>query len=202
MSSKKHSLGDKEFESDLEKMREMYQAIPSEPVSQKVSDKILSVANNEARRRRHRSWLVSLIGGPFGGRQLTAIATLAAVVTFSFFLINEQETVPPDLLATRGLAVGETDADRANLAEQISKAFADISEIQDIEPASDKWNSRVDQLMKIEIPQLEQYESLAIKLEAAGDTEQAEKIRHLAKKLEELFNQRDPTWLKNITKDK
>ena len=200
MSPKKHQLDDKEFESDLEEMREMYQAIPSEPVSQKVSDKILSVANNEARRRRRRSWLISLIRRPFGGRQLTAIATLAAVVAFSFLLVNEQQTVPPDLLATRGLAIGKSEADRAVFAEKVSKAFAEISEIQEIEPASNKWNSRVDQLMKSEISQLEKYKSLAIKLEAAGDSEEAEKVRDLAVKLEELFSRRNPGWFKEINK--
>ena len=195
-----YSIDDQNLDSDLEKVSVLYQQIPGEPVSQEFYDSILKVADEEADRRRRRSWLVSLFGGPFGGRQITAIATLSAVVAFSFFRRNAQQTGPPDLLATRGLAVGESDADHAKLDEKISKAFARISEIEDIEPASSKWNSHVDQLMKSEIPQFEEYKSLATKLEAAGDSEKAERVRNLAAKLEYLFVKRNPDWLKEVNK--
>ena len=65
-------------------------------------------------------------------------------------------------------------------------------------PASAQWATEVDRLMKTEVNQLKSYEKLVAEYEVEGKTDGAEKIRKLAAKLRELFDERNPEWEKEI----
>ncbi len=100
---------DEALEADLDQIGKLMRATPVDPLPDAVKDSILNKAWDESRRRRRRSWFSSLFHWPFGrsqltaGRQLTAVASVGAVIAISFgagaIVMNRLSPVPVDLLA-------------------------------------------------------------------------------------------------------
>ena len=61
-----------------------------------------------------------------------------------------------------------TEQDREQLANQIPNVLAGFTEIQQMEPASNKWASSVDELRKVEGPKVAKYNSMATEFDADG----------------------------------
>ena len=190
------------LQAELEKVRPLYQKISSQSVSQEVEDKILGLARNKARRR---NWgALSLFRAPFTRGQISAIATLGALVVISAWFVNElwPGAAPPgDIAMSKSLTAAMSKIDQDELIQQVAKALSTVSELNNTTPASNEWNIQVDELMKTEVPTFTKYGELANKLEAAGNTEEAQEIRELTEKLQKMFEQRNPDWLNNYKDD-
>jgi len=103
-------------------------------------------------------------------------------------IVREVERTPLDII-------------RRRLSDSIYKTFLEMYEILDLEPESDEWKSRVDQLIQSQGPSFSDFESYAKGLDARSDVRQAEKVRDLTAKLEKLFSQRNLNWQKELKED-
>jgi len=189
------------LEAELEKVRPLYQKINSQSVSQEVDERILNLARNKARRR---SWsILSIFRAPITRGQISTFATVAALAVVSAWFVAELQpggNRSGDVVMSKSLTAAIDKIDQEELAQRVAKALTAVSELQTTVAASNKWNTQVDELMKIEVPAITKYSELANKLEAAGDTEEAQEIRELTGKLQKIFKQRDPDW-RNIDKN-
>ena len=190
-----------QLEAELEKIRPLYQEVSSQSVSQEVDERILNLARNKTRRR---VWSIfSIFRAPITRGQISTFATVAALAVISAWFVSELQpgvNHSGDVVMSKSLAAAINKIDQDELSEQIEKALTTVSELRTAAVASNKWNTQVDELMKIEVPAITKYSELANKLEAAGDTEEAQEIRELTGKLQKIFKQRDPDW-RNIDKN-
>lgn len=183
------------LEAELEKIRPLYQKVSSRSVSQEVDERILNLARNKTRRR---GWSIfSIFRAPITRGQISTFATVAALAVISVWFVAELQpggNRSGDVVMSKSLAAAINKIDQDELSEQIKKALTTVSELRTAVVASNKWNTQVDELMKIEVPAFTKYSELANKLEAAGDTEEAQEMRELTGKLQKIFKQRDPDW--------
>ena len=183
------------LEAELEKIRPLYQKVSSQSVSQEVDERILNLARNKPRRR---GWSIfSIFRAPITRGQISTFATVAALAVISAWFVSELQpggNRSGNVVMSKSLAAAINKIDQDELSEQIEKALTTVSELRTAAVASNKWNTQVDELMKIEVPAFTKYSELANKLEAAGDTEEAQEIRELTGKLQKIFKQRDPDW--------
>ena len=190
------------LEAELEKIRPLYQKVSSQSVSQKVDERILSLARKKT--RRHGWSIFSLFRALIARGQIPTFATVAALAVISVWLVAELQpggNRSGDIAISKSLTAAISKVDQEELAQRVAKTLTSVSELQTAVTASNKWNTQVDELMKTEVPVFTKYSELANKLEAAGDIEEAEEIRELTGKLREIFKQRDPDWRNTYKND-
>ena len=184
---------DAELDASISKVESLYQKLPREEFSKDVEDQIMKVARGHVSSRRtfqssptfQSNWWIRFIRRPVivaAGAVLVIFAAMYGLQRPALVTQNEIENIQQ---------LFEVDGPITMLAERVIV-------IKEMEPASNKWNTEVDKLIKEAGIKIDDYENMVAPLEKTGRTNDAEILRNLTDDLRQLFEKRDPNWNNKI----
>ena len=183
---------DAELDASISKVENLYQKLPREEFSKNVEDQIMKVARGHVSSGRafefsqtfQSEWWTRLIRRP-----IVAVAGVVLIIFSAMYGLQRPALVHNETQKIQQLF--EVDGPITMLAEKVIV-------IKEMEPASKKWNTEVDKLMKDAGNKIDDYEDLVAPLEKTGRTNDAEKLRNLTGDLRQLFEKRDRNWKDKI----